>query len=129
MDNQRSSCTCGSEGKTRIIYACSGVGSNVGQLANESACRLTLEGYGGGSCLAGLGGGIDKLIGMGMAADERVVIDGCPVACAKTIMEKKMLAIDRYVIITELGITKTPGPAFKESDVQTVIDAVKNSSR
>jgi uncharacterized metal-binding protein len=105
------------------------VGSNVGQLANEAACRLTLEGYGGGSCLAGLGGGIDKLIGIGMAADERVVIDGCPVACAKTIMEKKMLAIDRYVIITELGITKTAGPAFKESDVQTVIDAVKNPSR
>lgn len=129
MNEQRSSCTCGSEGKNRIIYSCSGVGSNVGQLANEAACRLTLEGYGGGSCLAGLGGGIDKLIGMGMAADERVVIDGCPVACAKTIMEKKMLAIDRYVIITELGITKTAGPAFKESDVQTVVDAVKNSSR
>ena len=129
MNEQRSSCTCGSEGKNRIIYSCSGVGSNVGQLANEAACRLALEGYGGGSCLAGLGGGIDKLIGMGMAADERVVIDGYPVACAKTIMEKKMLAIDRYVIITELGITKTPGPAFKESDVQTVIDAVKNPSR
>ena len=129
MEEQKTSCSCGAEGKNRIIYSCSGMGSNVGQLANEAACRLTLEGYGGGSCLAGLGGGIDKLIGMGMAADERVVIDGYPVACAKTIMEKKMLAIDRYVIITELGITKTPGPAFKESDVQTVIDAVKNPSR
>ena len=129
MEEQKTSCSCGAEGKNRIIYSCSGMGSNVGQLANEAACRLTLEGYGGGSCLAGLGGGIDKLIGMGMAADERVVIDGCPVACAKTIMEKKMLPIDRYVIITDLGITKTPGPAFKESDVQTVIDAVKNSSQ
>jgi len=129
MDEQRSSCTWGSGGKNQIIYSCSGVGSNVGQLANEAACRLTLEGYGGGSCLAGLGGGIDKLIGMGMAADERVVIDGCPVACAKTIMDNRRLPIDHYVVITELGITKTLGPAFNERDVQTVIDAVKNSSR
>jgi len=126
---QKSSCSCGAEGKTRIIYACSGIGSNVGQIANAAACRLTLEGYGGGSCLAGVGGGIEKLVGMGKAADERVVIDGCPVACAKKIMDDKGLAIDRYVLITDLGITKTPGPAFAESDVQTVVDAAKNADR
>ena len=129
MEEQKTSCSCGAEGKNRIIYSCSGMGSNVGQLANEAACRLTLEGYGGGSCLAGLGGGIDKLIGMGMAADERVVIDGCPVACAKKIMDDRRLPVDHYVVITDLGITKTAGPAFNERDVQTVIDSVKNSSR
>jgi uncharacterized metal-binding protein len=127
MEAQKSSCSCGAEGKTRIIYSCSGIGSNVGQLANAAACRLTREGYGGGSCLAGVGGGIEKLIGMGKAADERIVIDGCPVACAKKIMDDKGLAIDRYVLITDLGITKTPGPAFSETDVQTVVNAVKNA--
>jgi uncharacterized metal-binding protein len=126
MEAQKSSCTCGSEGKFRIIYACSGIGSNVGQLANAAACRLTQEGYDGGSCLAGVGGGIEKLVGMGKAADERVVIDGCPVRCAKKIMDDKGLAIDRYVMITDLGIAKTPGPSFAESDVQTVVNAVRN---
>ena len=122
---QQSTCSCGAEGITRIIYSCSGIGSNVGQLANAAACRLTLEGFGGGSCLAGVGGGIEKLIGVGKAADERVVIDGCPVACAKKIMNDKGLRIDRYVMITELGFIKTPGPAFNENDVQTVMDAVR----
>ena len=125
MDQQKSPCTCGSYGSNRVIYSCSGIGSNVGQLANAAACSLTLEGFGGGSCLAGVGAGIDKLIGVGNAADERIVIDGCPVACAKKIMDNKGLTIDRYVLITELGFIKTPGPSFNENDVQTVIDAVR----
>ena len=126
MEQQQSSCTCGNGKTTRIIYSCSGIGSNVGQLANAAACRLTLEGFGSGSCLAGLGGNVDKLISTGREADERVVIDGCPVACAKKIMDISGLPINCYVMITELGIEKTPGPVFNEKDVQTVIDAVKN---
>jgi uncharacterized metal-binding protein len=125
MEQQQSSCTCGNGKTTRIIYSCSGIGSNVGQLANAAACRLTLEGFGSGSCLAGLGGNVDKLIGTGRQADERVVIDGCPVACAKKIMDARELPINRYVMITELGIGKIPGPVFNESDVQTVVDAVR----
>ena len=123
----KSSCSCGAEGKTRIIYSCSGIGSNVGQLANAAACRLAREGYGSGSCLAGVGGGIEKLVGQGKSAGERIVIDGCEVACAKKNMDDKGLSIDRYVMITDLGITKKPGPSFVESDIQTVIDAVKNT--
>jgi len=122
---EKKSCTCGSEGKKRVIYSCSGIGSNVGQLSNAAACRLTLEGFGSGSCLAGVGGGIDKLVSVGKAADERIVIDGCPVACARKIMEDNRLTIDWYVMITELGIVKTPGPSFNENNVRTVIDAVR----
>jgi uncharacterized metal-binding protein len=125
MEQQQSSCTCGNGKTTRIIYSCSGIGSNVGQLANAAACRLTLEGFGSGSCLAGLGGNVDKLISTGRQADERVVIDGCPVACAKKIMDARGLPINRHIMITELGIGKTPGPVFNESDVQTVVDAIK----
>jgi uncharacterized metal-binding protein len=127
MEGKKSSCSCGAEGKTRIIYACSGIGSNVGQLANAAACRLVNEGYGGGSCLAGVGGGIEKLVGVGKSADERIVIDGCPVACAKKIMDDKGLMIDRYVLITDLGITKTSGPAYTDSDVQIVVNALKKA--
>jgi uncharacterized metal-binding protein len=125
MEHQQSTCSCGTEGKTRIIYSCSGIGSNVGQLANAAACQLASEGYGGGSCLAGVGGGIEKLISVGTSADERIVIDGCPVACAKKIMDDKGLRIDRYVMITELGLIKTSGPAFNKNDVQIVIDEVR----
>lgn len=126
VEVQKSFCSCGTEGKTRIIYACSGIGSNVGQIANAAACQLVSEGYGGGSCLAGVGGSIEKLVITGNAADERIIIDGCHVACAKKIMDDKGLTIDRYIMITDLGITKTPGPAFSQRDVKTVINAIKD---
>ena len=129
MEAQQSSCSCGAEGKTRIMYACSGIGSNVGQLANAAACRLAVEGFGGGSCLAGVGGDIKKLIDVNKAADERIVIDGCPVACAKKIMDDKGLTIDRYVLITDLGIAKTAGPDFNPDDIRIVVDAVKRQDR
>ena len=125
MEEQKSTCSCGAEGKTRIIYACSGIGSNVGQLANAAACKLARDGYGSGSCLAGLGGDIEKLVNVAKSADERIVIDGCPVGCAKKIMDDKSLSVDRYVLITDLGITKIPGPAYDGSDVQIVVNAVK----
>jgi uncharacterized metal-binding protein len=127
LEQQQSPCSCAIVGKKWIIYACSGIGSNVGQLANAAACRLVREGFGSGSCLAGVGGGIEKLIGIGKAADERIVIDGCPVACAKKIMDDRDLGIDRYIMITALGIEKTSGPAYNEHDVQTVIDAVRKT--
>jgi uncharacterized metal-binding protein len=125
MEQQQSPRSCGADGKTRIIYAYSGIGSNVGQLANAAACRLVREGFDSGSCLAGVDGGIEKLIGIGKAADVGIVIDGCPVACAKKIMVDRELSIDRYIMITGLGIEKTPGPVYNENDVQAVIDAVR----
>jgi len=125
MEANQLSCGCGAGGKKRVVYACSGIGSNVGQLANAAACRLAVEGFAGGTCLAGVGGGVGKLVATGKAADERIVIDGCPVGCAKKIMDDNGLAIDRYVLITDLGIEKTPGPAFTEGDVQAVVEAAR----
>jgi uncharacterized metal-binding protein len=121
------SCTS-AESKTRIIYSRSGMGSNVGQLSNAAVCHLSGEGYASGSCLAGVAGKIEKLVGMGKTTGERIVIDGCPVACAKTIMEDRSLPIDRSGIVTDLGIVKTPGPAFDDKDVQVVVDAAKGKT-
>jgi uncharacterized metal-binding protein len=42
-------------------------------------------------------------------------------------MDDKGLTIDHYVMITELGIVKTPGPIFNEDDIPTVITAVRKS--
>ena len=125
MEQQQSTSSCGPEDKTRIIYSCSGIGSNVGQLAKAAACQLANERYGGGSCLAGIGGSYEKLVGIGKTTDERIVIDGCPVAYAKMIMDDKGLMIDRFIMITELGIVKTPGATFNENDLKTVIAAVR----
>jgi uncharacterized metal-binding protein len=78
-----------------------------------------------GPVLQELAGMLTNSSGWGKAAGERIIIDSCPAACAKKIMDVQGLPVERYVVITELGIAKTPGPVFAESDVQTVVDAVK----
>ena len=88
-----------------LIFPCSG-GSNVGQIANEAAVRLTQNGMGKMFCLAGVGGHVSGMIESTKAGKILVAIDGCPVACAKKTLEHAGFNIDEYVLVTDLGIEK-----------------------
>lgn len=112
-------------GTARTIFTCSGGGSNVGQLANEVGLRLGKEGYGKFFCLAGIAAGIEGIVEQTRACDERMVIDGCPMQCAKKIMETAGMPIDRYVVLTDLGIAKVPDLTLVEEDVATALAAVR----
>ncbi len=118
--------TCGSETRTkRTIFSCSGGGSNVGQLSNEAALRLGREGYGKFFCLAGIAAGIGGIIEQTRASDERIVIDGCPMQCAKKLMDAAGMPIDRYYVLTEIGIAKSADLTLVEEDVATALAAVR----
>jgi len=117
-------CVCDA-GTTRTIFACSGGGSNIGQLSNEAALRLGREGYGKFYCLAGIAAGIGGIVDQTRAADERVVIDGCPMECAKKLMDAAGLPIDRYYVLTALGIAKSPDLTLVEEDVATALAAIR----
>ncbi|MBN2600316.1 MAG: putative zinc-binding protein [Candidatus Thermoplasmatota archaeon] len=69
-------------------------GSNVGQLANEAAKQLTNQGVGGMYCLAGIGGHISGFAEATWEVKKVVVIDGCPVHCAR-----KILVITRSLVL------------------------------
>ncbi|MCL6449043.1 MAG: putative zinc-binding protein [Armatimonadetes bacterium] len=113
-------CTC--EASPVLILACSG-GSNVGQLANAAAVGLTREGKGKMYCLAGVGGHVDGIVESCKGASRLVVIDGCPVACAKKACAHAGVQISKYVEVTSLGIAKNYNLDLNESDVQKVIAA------
>jgi uncharacterized metal-binding protein len=108
----------------RLIFCCSGA-SNVGVLSFQAAIRLTQEGFGAFSCIAGIGSNNPPMIRAAKLAGERVVIDGCPIGCARKIMDLNLIPIDRYVIVTELGIGKTHGFEVEDSDLETVAEEVK----
>jgi uncharacterized metal-binding protein len=101
-----------------ILLACSG-GSNVGQITNEAAKRLDQEGLGKFFCLAGVGGAIRGMLANVEGADRVIVLDGCPVACARAVLDTAGIAIDHYVMATDCGIEKehhfdlTPGQIEK----------------
>ena len=75
-------CSCGQNEPKRIIFPCAGQ-ANVGQLTNLAALQLTEEGYGSIACASLLAIGTESLIANAMNADEVVVLDGCPMVCAR----------------------------------------------
>ena len=114
-------CLC--ESNEILIFSCAG-SSNVGQIANQAAIKLTQEGFGRYFCLAGIGGHVSGMIESTKAGKMLIAIDGCPVACAKKTLEHAGFQIDKYVQTTELGIEKNHGFHIDPSDVGKVTDYV-----
>ena len=112
------SCSCSTT--TNVVLACSG-GSNVGQLTNEAARRLNDEQAAKFFCLAGVGGRISGMIASVKVADRVLVIDGCPVACAKHCMTQAGIEGYQYLVVTDLGIEKSSGLGLDELDVKRVL--------
>ena len=104
-----------------LIFPCSG-GSNVGQIANQAGVKLNQNGMGNFFCLAGIGGHVSGMIESTKAGKMLVVIDGCPVACAKKTLEHTGFNIDEYVQVTDLGIEKNHDFSLDPSDVGKVTD-------
>ena len=111
-------------GKTVLLYACSG-GANVAEVADRAARQLAAEGRGTMFCLAGLGAGIDSMILTARDADLNVVLDGCPMDCAKKIFDRAGLTNYVQVKVTDLGIEKTKGIRAADSEVARVVAKAK----
>jgi uncharacterized metal-binding protein len=109
-----------------LVFACSG-GSNVGQLSNEAAKKLDVEGVGSFFCMAGVGGGIAGIIGKSKEADATIVIDGCDVGCVKAAFEREGVDISKYVVITDLGIEKGHHFNLTDEQIESVCAAAKKT--
>jgi len=112
-------CTC--EPNEILVFACSG-SSNVGQIANLAALQLTQKGAGRMFCLAGIGGHVSGMIESTKAGKMIVGIDGCPVACAKKILEHAGFNVDEYLQVTEMGVEKNHGFHYPQPEIDKVVD-------
>lgn len=115
---------CGGANKTVLFYACSG-GANVAEVADRAARQLMFEGRGSMWCLAGLGAGIPNMIQQAKDVDLNVVIDGCPMDCAKKIFDKVGVMNYVQVRVTDLGIEKTKGVRATDEQVAKVVEKTK----
>jgi uncharacterized metal-binding protein len=111
-------CSCG--GKSVLFYACSG-GANVAEIADRAARELMFEGRGSMFCLAGIGAGIQGMVQQARDADVNLVIDGCPMDCARKIFDAAGIANYAYVKVTDLGIEKVKGVRGTDEQVKTVV--------
>ncbi len=98
------SCDCMSDAPVKLIYACSGV-ANTGFLADRAARGLMQIGLGKMTCLAAVGAGHSGFVESAKAADENIVIDGCPISCGKRIFEQKDIPFT-HLKTTDFGVEK-----------------------
>ena len=115
-------CSCGQNEPTRIIFPCAGQ-ANVGQLTNLAALQLMEEGYGYIACAALLAIGNETLIANAMTADEVVILDGCPMLCAKKIAGARGVSAGQHLVMTELGITKGPSKSYTQDDIEKIVSS------
>lgn len=93
-----------------LVYVCSGGLSNTGLTAalasTEVVNELGLDKVGIG-CLAALPSQVGPVIGKTNAAKKVVTVDGCPMRCARKIVENAGFKITRGIVLTEdIGIKK-----------------------
>jgi uncharacterized metal-binding protein len=96
-----------------VVYACSGC-SDAGELADRIARRLTRDGAAQMSCLAGVGGRVKSLMLKAEKAQRILVIDGCPLNCARHTLELAGFNKFDHLQLHELGMKKNFCPVSDE---------------
>ncbi len=118
---------CCTENKDMMILACSGA-SNLGQLANQAAVELTREGFGKMSCLAAVGAHLKSFVQSAQNASHLIAVDGCPVGCARHMLEHVGIRAQSYVVLYDLGIEKNMDTNLDSAEVEKVKTAIKESA-
>lgn len=105
--SEKSACACGLAPK--LIFPCSGA-ADVGAIADQAARQLTQEGAGKMFCLAGIGGRVSGILATAESAAKILVIDGCPMACAKNTLELAGFKKFEHLQLADLGMEKGKTP-------------------
>jgi uncharacterized metal-binding protein len=100
-----------------IIYSCSGC-SDAGELADLVARRLSKQGVGEMSCLAGIGGRVKPLMMKAQKAQHIIAVDGCPLNCARHTLEGAGFNQFEHVELHKLGHRKGSCPVTEERVVE-----------
>lgn len=108
-----------SEAQGPLIYSCSGA-SSAAQMANHLAIQLDRLGEAEMSCIAGLGGDVKPLVRTAKSGRPIIVLDGCPLACAKNILKRHDLEADHYFDLSKMGV-----PKLKRVDFDPQLAALK----
>ena len=112
MPKKNQGCECASA--PNLIFSCSGA-ADVGEISDLAARKLTRDGAGKMFCLAGVGGHINNILMSTRAAGKILVIDGCPVDCAKKTLEHADFTNFMHIRVTDLGCVKGNSPVTDET--------------
>lgn len=114
--------------RTPVVYSCSGC-SSAAQLTNTLAVRLARDGEAQMSCIAGVGADIPKFVREATSGRPILVLDGCPLACARNCLKRHGVEPDRYVQLKEYGIKKRYGQLASDDDAERLYPRIVELAR
>jgi len=103
----------------QVIFACSG-SADVGKIADLAARKLTEQGAGKMSCLAGVGGRVKGIMETTQAAQTILAVDGCPLHCARNTLEQAGFKKFEHLCLSDLGMAKGKTPVTEEAIAKVV---------
>ena len=109
-----------------LIYACSGC-SSAAQMANQIAVDLDREGVAEMSCIAGVGGDVAPLVRTATSGRPVVVIDGCPLACARQCLKRHGVAPALHMELTSMGVRKQAHADYNRFEAATIKRTIKDA--
>jgi len=107
-----------------IVYSCSGC-SSAAQMANYIAVQLDRKGIAEMSCIAGVGGNVKKLVQTAMSGRKIIVIDGCPLACAKACLNNHSIQPDVHIELTSFGVAKRQHEDFNKHQADEIMEILE----
>ncbi|WP_372479171.1 putative zinc-binding protein [Halomicrobium sp. HM KBTZ05] len=107
-----------------LVYSCSGC-SSAAQMANDLAVRLDRERVAEMSCIAGVGADVDPLVETAIAGRPMVVIDGCPLECARNSLERHDVTPDRHVNLAKRGVAKEYHTDYDDDQAERLFEDLR----
>lgn len=104
-----------------LVYSCSGC-SSAAQLANHLAVQLDRKGVAEMSCIAGVGGDVPHLLKTAHSKRPIVALDGCPLVCVQSCLERHGLQATRHYQLHHYGVKKRNHEDFDARDAQRLLD-------
>lgn len=103
-----------------LVYSCSGC-SGAAQMANYLAVKLDKLRMAEMSCIVGVGGNVKKLVKTALSGRSQLVIDGCPLACAKACLTNHGIEPEVHIDLSRLGVAKLPHADFDKAQADEIL--------
>ena len=118
----RTKTECGCGAASNVVLCCSGA-SDTAEIGDRAARLLNREGTAKMSCLAGIGGRVDKIVDNCKKSLFLLAIDGCDTDCSKKVLEQVGFTDFIHLRVIDLGMVKGETPVTEDRVLEVVARA------
>ena len=113
------------------LFVCFGCMSNVGTLTGLAGLEVVKQvgpQNAGIFCLGGLATEAPMVLDKTRAAERIITVDGCPLNCARKIVEGAGFTPDRIInLVQDCGLKKGPPLEYSEGDMKVAVQAIREA--